>query len=152
MNKILIIGNGFDLNLGLKTSYKEFVESNEFKNLIRNNDLARYLQSVQNNQNWVDIEHELKKYANYLLHSDMVYDSATSKFASLYLNDHYRPPTSIKSFAQSKISDARKQSEARSEKALIKPPALLVSPALMSNNEMVKDVQSVRLRPYNAVN
>lgn len=28
--KIIIIGNGFDLNLGLKTSYKDFMENDYF--------------------------------------------------------------------------------------------------------------------------
>lgn len=32
--KILIIGNGFDLNLGLKTSYKDFIQSEHFKDLV----------------------------------------------------------------------------------------------------------------------
>ena len=30
-DNLLIIGNGFDLNLGLQTTYKSFVESNIFK-------------------------------------------------------------------------------------------------------------------------
>lgn len=35
MKKIIILGNGFDLNLGLKTSYKQFMNSNYFDKLVR---------------------------------------------------------------------------------------------------------------------
>lgn len=31
MKKLLIIGNGFDLNLGFKTSYKDFFEDKNSK-------------------------------------------------------------------------------------------------------------------------
>lgn len=32
MNNLLIIGNGFDLDLGLPTKYSNFIESKYFKN------------------------------------------------------------------------------------------------------------------------
>jgi len=63
MSKILIIGNGFDLNLGLKTSYSHFIHSEQLQNLISNgNQLAAHLNKKHTLQNWVDIEHELKQY------------------------------------------------------------------------------------------
>ena len=63
---VLIIGNGFDLDLGLKTSYKDFWES-EFcpkdypAPLIRhlNNKWDEDLDSVR----WYDLENELRTYA-----------------------------------------------------------------------------------------
>ncbi|MBC7751316.1 MAG: hypothetical protein H7Z73_06300 [Candidatus Saccharibacteria bacterium] len=65
MSKILIIGNGFDLNLGLKTSYSDFIKSEQFQNLVKsNNYLAGHLQNIHSDKNWVDIEHELKNYGN----------------------------------------------------------------------------------------
>lgn len=65
MKRILIIGNGFDLCLGLKTSYRDFLGSTAFKLLIGNdNMLAAYLEYKNQIQNWVDVEHELKNYAN----------------------------------------------------------------------------------------
>lgn len=65
MERILIIGNGFDLDLGLKTSYQDFLKSAVFTTLIREqNGLARYLYKKNTIQNWVDVEHELKNYAN----------------------------------------------------------------------------------------
>jgi hypothetical protein len=63
MSRILIIGNGFDLGLELKTSYSDFVMSMHFKQLVNDkNSLALHLQKIHGNQNWVDIEHELKNY------------------------------------------------------------------------------------------
>jgi hypothetical protein len=58
---ILIIGNGFDLNLGLKTSYEDFLESPQF-NLLDNH-LSNYLSKLQKMKNWIDVEKELKNYS-----------------------------------------------------------------------------------------
>lgn len=72
MSKILIIGNGFDLNLGLKTSYSDFLASDEFLELSEDssNLLVSYLneqaKSSRKDRLWVDIEHELKSYATLL--------------------------------------------------------------------------------------
>ena len=61
---VLIIGNGFDLSLGLKTSYSDFVKSQEFKKLLENeNLLAKHLNGILTLQNWIDIENELKNYS-----------------------------------------------------------------------------------------
>lgn len=81
---VVIIGNGFDLNLGLKTSYKDFVESKYFtfilgenngidkecydfnKNKIKlqliNNGLAAYIFRQARERNWYDIENDIKEY------------------------------------------------------------------------------------------
>lgn len=62
--KIIIIGNGFDLSLGLKTSYKDFIESDYFTSLLNeNNTLALHLYIKQEINNWVDIEKELTEYS-----------------------------------------------------------------------------------------
>ena len=71
---VLVIGNGFDLDLGLPTSYKDFLESSYFrshlnteivtmkydKDLKEGNNLFRYLREKYVSQNWIDIEKELK--------------------------------------------------------------------------------------------
>ena len=60
----LIIGNGFDLSLGLSTSYMDFVNSDEFQILLNmQNQLAIYLKVNAELQNWIDIENELKLYS-----------------------------------------------------------------------------------------
>lgn len=62
--KIIIIGNGFDLSLGLKTSYKDFIQSDYFNSLLNQyNNLAIYLNEKQEINNWVDIEKELTEYS-----------------------------------------------------------------------------------------
>lgn len=61
---VLIIGNGFDLNLRLKTGYCDFVESIYFEDLIKQeNQLSIYLSEQYSLQNWIDIENELKVYS-----------------------------------------------------------------------------------------
>lgn len=74
---LLLIGNGFDCDLGLKTKYKDFVESNYFVNHLTNDfdvdkleefnydfNIFDYLYYRYNeNQNWIDIEHELASLA-----------------------------------------------------------------------------------------
>lgn len=63
-DRVLVIGNGFDLNLGLKTSYTDFMSSKMFKNLLAdNNELANHLEQNKNIKNWIDIELELKYYS-----------------------------------------------------------------------------------------
>ncbi len=62
-SNILIIGNGFDLNLGLKTSYNDFIESDDFKRLLNKNYFAQHLQSKYDLEKWIDIENELKNYS-----------------------------------------------------------------------------------------
>lgn len=62
---VIIIGNGFDLNLGLKTSYKDFISSEYFEALIKEkNQFCIYLRKKQNFNNWIDIENELKEYSS----------------------------------------------------------------------------------------
>jgi len=63
-NAILIIGNGFDLNLRLPTSYQDFIASDIFNNLLaENNQLCLYLKNQSELNNWIDIENELKEYS-----------------------------------------------------------------------------------------
>lgn len=70
---LLVLGNGFDLSLGLKTTYAHFLDSDFFKKWVQINrnaqvdlhdkNLFNFL-SLQNEiKNWIDVEEELKKYA-----------------------------------------------------------------------------------------
>lgn len=98
MNKILIIGNGFDLNLGLKTSYKDFLESPEFGDLVeRGSDLASYLRRIQGYNKriqgyntemlWVDVEYELKDYSVYWKNLNHLLDQyLKSDYSNLKVN------------------------------------------------------------------
>jgi len=60
---ILVIGNGFDLDMGLKSSWIHFMESKEFTLILKTNRLAIYLKKQQRLKNWIDIEAELKIYS-----------------------------------------------------------------------------------------
>lgn len=78
-NNLLIVGNGFDLEHGLKTHYTDFFDTinnrvspkneiilNNHKYLIEDNNLLLYLleeykQNKLQGNNWIDIETELKK-------------------------------------------------------------------------------------------
>lgn len=62
-NKLLVIGNGFDLALGLKTSYPDFME--RLKNVHYMDDayLYKFLRSKLDQQRWIDIENELRQYS-----------------------------------------------------------------------------------------
>lgn len=67
---IIILGNGFDLDLGLKTSYSEFAGSLQWKELMDNNAhsldeswLLGFLKSKYDVNQWIDIESALLEYA-----------------------------------------------------------------------------------------
>lgn len=81
-SNLLIVGNGFDLEHGLKTQYTDFFDVidkkaaskneiilNDNKYIIKNNKLLSYLiteykQNKLQGNNWIDIETELKKIIN----------------------------------------------------------------------------------------
>ena len=62
-----ILGNGFDLDLGLKTRYSDFANSEYWvidSDMQFYSELARYLEEKKNNNlNWLDLENSLAEYA-----------------------------------------------------------------------------------------
>lgn len=68
---VLVIGNGFDLDLGLKTGYVDFMKSDYFKAYLQEiipykgekrkikDNLFKYLEKERALLNWIDIETEL---------------------------------------------------------------------------------------------
>ena len=81
---VVIVGNGFDLDLGYSTSYNDFVESKWFKALLDEdnippeliledkyadkmqiypNGLAKYIKEQKEYNNWVDLEECIIRYA-----------------------------------------------------------------------------------------
>ena len=68
MKRTLVIGNGFDLDTGLKTSYSDFVRSSywPFNNSMGgngHNTLGSYLQKKRLLSTWFDVEEALYSYA-----------------------------------------------------------------------------------------
>lgn len=76
MNRLFIIGNGFDLAHGLPTSYGHFIDdfwknfrnkckTDEYKKIIFTNDAYdRYYKNYSDIQNYNDIKFNLKQYSN----------------------------------------------------------------------------------------
>ena len=60
---IAIIGNGFDLNLGMRTSYRDFLVSPFFPKSDDESSLAAHLRRKYDAERWVDIEQELAIYS-----------------------------------------------------------------------------------------
>ena len=59
--RLLIIGNGFDIDLGLRTRYSDFAKSNFWEKLMRNThgfdqDLLAALREAKEKEAWFDIE------------------------------------------------------------------------------------------------
>lgn len=65
MKTVVILGNGFDLDLGLKTSYRDFVTSHECGKLRQGsyNNLLSIILNKFYLQNWIDLEEELRQTA-----------------------------------------------------------------------------------------
>jgi Bacteriophage abortive infection AbiH len=80
---VIIIGNGFDLNLGFKTTYTDFVKSEFFQYLINsNNKLASHLFAHHNLKNWIGIEEELIQYSKIAL-QPVVLESIEKEYIDL---------------------------------------------------------------------
>lgn len=60
-NRLLIIGNGFDLDLGRKTRYSDFAKS-EFWPKDLDSDLYEHLNQKSKIERWFDLEGELANY------------------------------------------------------------------------------------------
>lgn len=60
---LLILGNGFDLDLGLKTSYRDFFESEKWPFFAHDWELGKYLHSQIKSERWYDLERLLGLYA-----------------------------------------------------------------------------------------
>lgn len=57
---VLIIGNGFDLDLGLKTSYSHFINSGALQN-VRFQPIFAQMMREYRQKRWIDIEESLKE-------------------------------------------------------------------------------------------
>lgn len=74
-NHLIIIGNGFDLNLGLPTSYERFLKSTHFQKIhikegrSNYNWICKLLIEKSNLNNWIDVENELKEISKLLYES-----------------------------------------------------------------------------------
>ena len=64
MKRVFIIGNGFDLNLGWKTGYWNFIESPYCPIKDSHSPLALFLRQKTEIDRWYDLEAILREYAS----------------------------------------------------------------------------------------
>lgn len=69
INRVLIIGNGFDLDLGLKSSFSDFMESDDWPSgqidlNLRSADMLYSVRFGKRQSNWFDLEDHLFHFAN----------------------------------------------------------------------------------------
>lgn len=104
MKIVYLIGNGFDLNIGMKTSYPDFYKF--YLNSHNGNEegiIKKFIKDIQDNpKNWSDLEHELGKFIKevepqnaIILHDDLI--EKLSKFIQLeeekyVINDTQKEP------------------------------------------------------------
>lgn len=74
--KLLILGNGFDIDLGLKTRYSNFANSDIWKTLIGktynfDQDLLGALRDANEKEAWFDIEKTMNDYVRALRQDDL---------------------------------------------------------------------------------
>lgn len=60
---VLVIGNGFDMDLGWQTSYKSFAESDYWPFKDKKENLGGYLESHSKSDKWLDLEALLRSYS-----------------------------------------------------------------------------------------
>lgn len=65
MGEVLVLGNGFDLSVGLKTAYIDFFNSKYWPFAGKKSSMAVYLNNRFNYENWVDVEAALGDFATY---------------------------------------------------------------------------------------
>lgn len=75
--RLLIIGNGFDIDLGLKTRYSDFSKSNNWKTLMKDTysfetDLLGVLLKAKEKDAWFDIEKTMNEYVRSIKPHDIV--------------------------------------------------------------------------------
>lgn len=91
---LLIVGNGFDLSMGFKTSYGDFMKSSFFPKF--DSTLCSYLRKqFQENMGWIDIENELSEFSNVISsmkqdakkkHTKWEYDNFREEYDDLKLS------------------------------------------------------------------
>lgn len=99
----LLLGNGFDIANNFKTSYSDFVESEQFKLLLDNNNaLAKHIYGVKRLYNWVDVETELGNYSFSLEQSTP--PAAQRTVAQIFLDEYTALKRSLYQYINSMTS------------------------------------------------
>lgn len=85
-NKVLILGNGFDVDLGMRSRYSDFAKSNIWKDKIGNNaimlsknGLLREMVKAKEKNAWFDIESIMMTYVRNMQKGNPVYGYSQAK-------------------------------------------------------------------------
>ena len=82
LNRVFILGNGFDVDLGYKTKYSDFAKSNEWKQLMKpivgnhGHSLLKFMKTKEYTEEWFDIEASLLEYARKASSNNVQYNIA----------------------------------------------------------------------------
>lgn len=113
---LLIIGNGFDIDLGLKTRYSDFIKSEYYPvkeeipfdygyTTIKEYSLLQYLKSSSSDSNWIGIEASLLEYINIKTSVDQEEIEGTNSYRKIkYLADKNNIQKDFETLRQSLIS------------------------------------------------
>ena len=82
MSNVFIIGNGFDLDIGLKSKFDDFYDSDYWPFHGKNTPLAKFLELNCAIERWLDLEEALAEYG-----------SKTISFGSHAIEDKEWPPS-----------------------------------------------------------
>lgn len=97
---LLIVGNGFDLSMGFKTSYGDFMQSSFFPE--SNSALCSYLwNEYRENMGWIDIENELTKYSKQLDRFELTLKTGKIQMGAEEFREEYEElKSSLKNYLQ----------------------------------------------------
>ena len=95
-NTVLVIGNGFDMDLGLKVGYADFSNSEEWTELVNgrqsvykgnrlNESLVLYLEKLREKQDWFNIEKGIHDFVQF--HSKPTFDTSNA-FVESVMSDY----------------------------------------------------------------
>lgn len=104
---LLIVGNGFDLSMGFKTSYGDFMKSSYFPN-EETSYLCSYLHNqYEENMGWIDIENELSKYSQLLSRFELTPKTGKIELGAESFREEYEElKSSLKSYLQEETKGA----------------------------------------------
>lgn len=113
---LLIVGNGFDLSMGFKTSYGDFMKSSFFPKY--DSTLCSHLRKqFQENMGWIDIEKELSEFSSMLIsmkqdakkkHIKWEYDSFREEYEELKSSKAYLQEETKRAFGPSPDNPAKR--------------------------------------------
>lgn len=150
-NTLLILGNGFDLDLGFRTSYGAFMESQEFRNFQEATYLGKYLFDEQNkSKTWIDIEKELSRYCLEVNQSGLMTPMKT--YGRKLLKQEYESlKDALKKYLRKETGrDCRLESSSNALRLLYQIEEYSSNRIVTFNyTELVENISSNAFAPYN---